>query len=59
MRIEDSHRLKNKLERLTEKMTDMKMGQEEQCSSGGLPEGAEGTNAAGFLRVNLSKGFLP
>ncbi len=48
--------LRNKLERLTEKMTDI----EDRCRRNnvrlvGLPEGAEGTNAAGFLRVNLSK----
>ncbi len=29
--------------------------QKEQCEAGGLPEGAEGPDAAGFLRVNLSK----
>ncbi len=48
--------LKNQLERLTEKMTDM----EDRCRMNnvrlvGLPEGAEGLDAAGFLRVNLSK----
>ncbi len=48
--------LKNQLERLTEKMTDM----ENRCRRNnvrlvGLPEGAEGPDAAGFLRVNLSK----
>ncbi len=44
--------LRNQLERLTEKMTDM----EDRCRRNnvrlvGLPEGAEGPNAAGFLRV--------
>ncbi len=48
--------LRNQLERLTEKMTDM----EDRCRRNnvrlvGLPEGAEGSDAAGFLRVNLSK----
>ncbi len=48
--------LRNQLERLTEKMTDI----EDRCRRNnvrlvGLPEGAEGPDAAGFLRVNLSK----
>ncbi len=48
--------LKNQLERLTEKMTDM----EDRCRRNnvrlvGLPEGMEGPDAAGFLRANLSK----
>ncbi len=48
--------LRNQQERLTEKMTDM----EDRCRRNnvrlvGLPEGAEGPDAAGFLRVNLSK----
>ncbi len=48
--------LKDQLERLTEKMTDM----EERCRRNnvrlvGLPEGMEGNDAAGFLRANLSK----
>ncbi len=48
--------LKNQLERLTEKMTDI----EDRCRRNnvrlvGLPEGVEGPDAAGFLRVNLSK----
>ncbi len=48
--------LRNQLERLTEKMTDV----EDRCRRNnvrlvGLPEGTEGTDAAGFLRVNLSK----
>ncbi len=48
--------LRNKLERLTEKMTDIEdRGRRNNVCLVGLPEGAEGTNAAGFLRVNLSK----
>ncbi len=48
--------LKDQLERLTEKMTDM----EDRCRRNnvrlvGLPEGMEGPDAAGFLRDNLSK----
>ncbi len=48
--------LRNQLERLTEKMTD----REDRCRRNnvrlvGLPEAAEGSDAAGFLRVNLSK----
>ncbi len=48
--------LKNQLERLTEKMTDMA----DRCRRNnvrlvGLPEAAEGSDVAGFLRVNLSK----
>ncbi len=48
--------LKDQLERLTEKMTDM----EDRCRRNnvrlvGLPEGMEGPDAAGFLRANLSK----
>ncbi len=48
--------LKDQLERLTEKMTDM----EDRCRKNnvrlvGLPEGMEGNDAAGFLRANLSK----
>ncbi len=48
--------LKDQLERLTEKMTDM----EDRCRRNnvrlvGLPEGMEGNDAAGFLRANLSK----
>ncbi len=48
--------LRNQLEKLTEKMTDM----EDRCRRNnfrlvGLPEAAEGSDAAGFLRVNLSK----
>ncbi len=48
--------LRNKLERLTETMTDIEdRGRRNNVRLVGLPEGAEGTNAAGFLRVNLSK----
>ncbi len=48
--------LKDQLERLTEKMTDM----EDRCRRNnvrlvGLPEGMEGPDTAGFLRTNLSK----
>ncbi len=48
--------LKDQLERLTEKMTDM----EDRCRRNnvrlvGLPEGMEGPDAAVFLRANLSK----
>ncbi len=48
--------LRNKLERLTEKMTDIEdRGRRNNVRLVGLPEGKEGTNAASFLRVNLSK----
>ncbi len=48
--------LRNKLERLTEKMTDIEdRGRRNSVRLVGLPEGTEGTNAASFLRVNLSK----
>ncbi len=48
--------LRNKLERLTEKMTDIEdRGRRNNVHLVGLPEGKEGTNAASFLRVNLSK----
>ncbi len=48
--------LRNQLERLTEKMTDMEdRGRRNNVRLVGLPEGAKGSNAAGFLRVNLSK----
>ncbi len=48
--------LRNQLERLTEKMMDI----EDRCRRNnvrlvGLPERAEGPDAAGFLRVNISK----
>ncbi len=45
--------LRNKLERLTEKMMDIEdRGRRNNVRLVGLPEGAEGTNAASFLRVN-------
>ncbi len=48
--------LRNKLERLTEKLTDIEdRGRRNNIRLVGLPEGMEGTNAASFLRVNLSK----
>ncbi len=48
--------LRNQLERLTEKMTDMEdRSRRNNVRLVGLPEGAEGSNAAGFLRVHLSK----
>ncbi len=48
--------LRNQLERLTEKMTDMEdRSRRNNVRLVGLPEGAEGSNAAGFLRVNFSK----
>ncbi len=54
--------LRNQLERLTEKMTDMEdRSRRNNVRLVGLSEGAEGaegaegSNAAGFLRVNLSK----
>ncbi len=47
--------LRNKLERLTEKMTDIEDRGRRNNVRVGLPEGMEGTNAASFLRVNLSK----
>ncbi len=48
--------LGNQLERLTEKMTDMEdRSRRNNVRLVGLPEGAEGSNAGGFLRVNLSK----
>ncbi len=48
--------LRNQLERHTEKMTDMEdRSRRNNVRLVGLPEGAEGSNAAGFLRVNLSK----
>ncbi len=48
--------LRNQLERLTEKMTDMEdRSRRNNVRLVGLPEGAESSNAAGFLRVSLSK----
>ncbi len=57
----DTHRrtitdLRNKLERLTEQIMDIEdRGRRNNVRLVGLPEGTEGTNAASFLRVNLSK----
>ncbi len=48
--------LRNQLERLTEKMTDR--SRRNNVKLVGLPEGAEGSDVAGFLRVNLSKWIL-
>ncbi len=48
--------LRNQLERLAEKMTDMEdRNRRNNVRLVGLPEGAEGSDVAGFLRVNLSK----
>ncbi len=48
--------LRNQLERLTEKMTDMEdRSRRNNVRLVGLLEGAVGSNAAGFLRINLSK----
>ncbi len=48
--------LRNQLERLTEKMTDIEdRSRRNNVRLVGLPEGAEGSDVAGFLRVNLSK----
>ncbi len=48
--------LRNQLERLTEKMTDIEdRRRRNNVRLVGLPEGAEGSNTAGFLRVNLSR----
>ncbi len=48
--------LRNQLERLTEKMTDMEdKSRRNNVGLVGLPEGMEGSDVAGFLRVNLSK----
>ncbi len=48
--------LSNQLERLTEKMTDMEdKSRRNNRRLVGLPEGMEGSDVAGFLRVNLSK----
>ncbi len=47
---------RNQLERLTEKMTDIEdRSRRNNVRLVGLPEGTEGSNTAGFLRVNLSK----
>ncbi len=48
--------LRNQLERLTEKLTDIEdRSRRNNVRLVGLPEGAEGSDVAGFLRVNLSK----
>ncbi len=48
--------LRNQLERLTEKMTDMEdKSRRNNIWLVGLPEGMEGSDVAGFLRINLSK----
>ncbi len=48
--------LGNQLERLTEKRTDIEdRSRRNNVRLVGLPEGAEGSNAVGFLRINLSK----
>ncbi len=48
--------LRNQLERLTEKMTDMEdKSRRNNIRLVGLPEGMEGSDVAGFLRMNLSK----
>ncbi len=48
--------LRNQMERLTEKMTDIEdRSRRNNVRLVGLPEGAEGSDVAGFLRVNLSK----
>ncbi len=52
---EDSH-LRNQMERLTEKMTDIEdRSRRNNVRLVGLPDGVEGSDVAGFLRVNLSK----
>ncbi len=48
--------LRNQLERLTKKMTDIEdRSRRNNVRLVGLPEGAEGSDVAGFLRINLSK----
>ncbi len=48
--------LRNQLERLTEKMTDMEdKSRRNNIRLVGLPEWMEGSDVAGFLRVNLSR----
>ncbi len=47
---------RNQLEQLTEKMTDMEdRSRINNVRLVGLPEGAEGSDTAGFLRVNISR----
>ncbi len=52
-RTSDGATARCQMEQLTEKMTDME--DRSRRNNVGLPEGAEGSNAAGFLRVNLSR----
>ncbi len=48
--------LRNQMERLTEKMTDIEdRSRRNNVRLVGLPDGVEGFDVAGFLRVNLSK----
>ncbi len=48
--------LRNQLERLAEKMTDMEdKSRRNIIRLVGLPEGMEGSDVAGFLRINLSR----
>ncbi len=48
--------LRNQLEQLTEKMTDMEdKSRRNNIRLVGLPEGMDGSDVAGFLRINLSK----
>ncbi len=48
--------LRNQMERLTEKMMDIEdRSRRNNVRLVGLPEGVEGSDVAGFLRVNLSK----
>ncbi len=48
--------LRNQLEQLTEKMTDMEdKSRRNNIRLVGLPEGMEGSDVADFLRINLSK----
>ncbi len=48
--------LRNQMERLTEKMRDIEdRSRRNNVRLVGLPEGLEGSDVAGFLRVNLSK----
>ncbi len=52
--------LRNQLERLAEKMTDMEdKSRRNNIRLVGLPEGMEGSDVAGFLRIIFPGGFLP
>ncbi len=52
--------LRNQLKRLTEKMTDMEdKSRRNNVRLVGLPEGVEGSDVAGFLRVNLQVDSFP